>query len=760
MSRNTYPMNFEWIFQQKDSEKQEIVSIPHNNVLIPYNNFDETIYQFQSIYTKKFNFSPKKDYVYSLRFEGVLHHSKVYVNQKLIGENHNGYSAFELDITDVLKKENTIEVHVDSRESLNQPPFGQTIDYLTFGGIYREVMLIEKPLVHIKDVRINQKQLLTDPTIELELSTSGGKNVRVTILDEKEIYSNEWQIDQKISISYPFQLWSPDKPKLYDFEILLDNTDLYTFRTGFKVGEFTSEGFFLNGVRTKITGLNRHQMYPYVGYAMPKNAQYDDVDLLQTMGNSVRTSHYPQSRHFYDRCDELGIMVFTEAPGWQYIGDEVWKMKYLGSIESMVKELKHHPSVILWGTRVNESGDDSDLYLQSSEIARQLDDRQTGGVRCFNYSELLEDVYTYNDFFHNGENEYIKDKNLVFEGEVPYLITEFNGHMFPTKSFDSSSRRLEHALRYAHILNAINKDDRICGSFGWSFSDYYTHNEFGSGDHICHHGVLDLFRMPKEAAYVYQSQCSKEPFMEILNKSFIGDYDAGYINEFVVASNCEYIDLYQDDRYVGRFYPNIDKYPHLRAPLFHIDDLIKSAKEDLPYSDEELKELLKIAKWIAKSGGTDKVTPDHNINSEKLQIAWNLYGKYIANWGSKAFSYKMIGFHSDKVITKRFGPYLKKVINVDVPLEMTIENTYDVAKVTITATDEFGNIMPYAFDTFKISVSNQLEIIGDSLVHLVGGKRVVWLRSVTKGNAQFMIENDTFHHNASIKVIEKKVSKL
>ena len=115
--------------------------------------------------------------------------------------------------------------------------------------------------------------------------------------------------------------------------------------------------------------------------------------------NAVRTSHYPQSQYFIDRCDEIGLLIFTEIPGWQHIGDEEWKNQTVKNVEEMILQYRNHPSIILWGVRINESVDDEELYTRTNALAHKLDPtRQTGGVRCIKKSQLLEDVYTYNEF--------------------------------------------------------------------------------------------------------------------------------------------------------------------------------------------------------------------------------------------------------------------------------------------------------------------------------------------------------------------------
>ena len=117
----------------------------------------------------------------------------------------------------------------------------------------------------------------------------------------------------------------------------------------------------------------------------------------------MRTSHYPQSHHFINRGDGLGLLVFMEIPGWQHIGDEAWKKQACINAEEMIRQYRNHPSIMIWGVRINESQDDDAFYMETNRIAHELDDtRQTGGVRNFRKSHLFEDVYTYNDFIHDG----------------------------------------------------------------------------------------------------------------------------------------------------------------------------------------------------------------------------------------------------------------------------------------------------------------------------------------------------------------------
>ena len=91
--------------------------------------------------------------------------------------------------------------------------------------------------------------------------------------------------------------------------------------------------------------------------------------------NIVRTSHYPQSRHFLDACDEMGLLVLEEIPGWQHIGDEAWKLISIDNVSRMIRRDWNHPSIILWGVRINESLDDHDFYTRTNAVAHKLDPR-------------------------------------------------------------------------------------------------------------------------------------------------------------------------------------------------------------------------------------------------------------------------------------------------------------------------------------------------------------------------------------------------
>jgi beta-galactosidase len=149
-------------------------------------------------------------------------------------------------------------------------------------------------------------------------------------------------------------LWDVATPRLYDAvtTLSIDGKPVHDYRVtvGFREARFEVDGFFLNGKRFQLFGLNCHELYPYVGSAMPRRVLRRDAEILRREFNCnvVRCSHYPQSEAFLDACDELGLMVWEEMPGWQYLGDEAWKELALRDVREMVTRDRNHPAIVIW----------------------------------------------------------------------------------------------------------------------------------------------------------------------------------------------------------------------------------------------------------------------------------------------------------------------------------------------------------------------------------------------------------------------------
>ena len=511
---------------------------------------------------------------------------------------------------------------------------------------------------------------------------------------------------------------------------------------GFRTAEFKADGFYLNGKKTFLRGLNRHQSYPYVGYAAPEALQREDARILkeELSCNAVRTSHYPQSQYFIDECDRLGLLVFTELPGWQHIGNEQWKEQACKNLKEMILQYRNRPSIVLWGVRINESQDDDQFYTRTNEIAHKLDpSRQTSGVRYLEKSSLLEDVYAFNDFSHDGKAPGVKPKKAVTpDMGKALLVSECNGHMYPTKPYDTWEKRQEHAMRHIRVQNAALKERAGC--FGWCMFDYPTHKDFGSGDRICYHGVMDAFRNPKLAAAAYESQGDGAPVLEVGSSMDIGDYPGGQLGDVYVFTNADEVKLYKNDVFVTRLSHN-GKWS-LKHPPFEVSDTIGELLETQEGFSHSKAKLLRQCLLAAGKYGLAGLPLKY-----KLKMLWcmaryglkfkdgvELYGRYVANWGGESTSWRFEGIKDGKIVaavTCRPSANLHLEVKAD-HTELCEKDSYDMAAVRIRILDENGNPAPYAQLPVSFEVSGAADLVGPAVCTAEGGMCGTYIRTSGK----------------------------
>ncbi len=727
--REIIELNENWVFIDSDMGEKKIftssgakgkkVTLPHANKILPFHNFDEKDYQFVSWYRNSFRLpAGTKGKRVFVEFDGVMLAARVFLNGKPVGEHKGGFTGFRFDLTKHIKftGDNILAVEVDSRELAGIPPFGGQVDYLTFGGIYREARLIITEEIFLSDIfplGLNVLQESRAMLIQYDIQNSGPARdiqIQAELLDDSgkvlAALSKPEKIGPKKTLFANIclqnlsavRLWDIEDPYLYTIRlaILEDGTpvDQVEKTFGFREAHFAKDGkFYLNGRHVKLMGLNRHQNYPYLGPAVGRRMQYRDAEILKNeLGlNIVRTSHYPQSPHFLDRCDQLGLLVLEEIPGWQHIGNEKWKEISCKELSEMIIRDRHHPSIVLWGVRINESPDDHAFYEKTNKLAHELDPtRQTGGIRCFRDSEFLEDVFTFNDF--SGK--------VVDPNHVPYLITEFAGHMFPTKSYDLGQRQMEHALFHARVQNMQMGNPQIAGAVGWCAFDYNTHIDFGSGDRVCYHGVCDIFRLPKPAAAFYKSQIDprKEVVLELGHPWARGDWNE-CMKSFVVFSNCDQIEVTVGDKETQTFYPDRDRFGHLPHPPFFID-------------------------------------------------------KFIDRWGWAWEDLSIVGKIKGKVMVK------KKYAADKLPVELVAWTDHpeiaadgrDMTQLSFQMVDKFGSVCPHAIGVVTTEATGGIELIGENPFPLVGGKGALYLRAGKKRGLVDITARASSGHQSKVKL--------
>ncbi|WP_026442485.1 glycoside hydrolase family 2 protein [Pseudacidobacterium ailaaui] len=684
---------------QFDDSGFDRVVVPHTNVRLPWHGFDDKEYEFVSLYRRKFRLpaEARGKHVF-VDFEGVMTASTVWINGQRLGEYKGGYTPFSFELTQHVDfdGENVLAVDVDSTERPDIPPFGYRIDYLTFGGIYREVALRIVPSTFIENIFAQPKDVLSgSPSLDVLCYVqslepeSGALQLEALLLDGDHTIAKATQtvsapgaVGESVPYTVTFaklkgiELWDLNHPKLYTVKIrMLRNGQIIdedSRRTGFRHAEFTDHGFELNGRVIKLRGLDRHQTFPFVGQAMPARVQRRDAYILrkQLHCNIVRTSHYPQSRHFLDACDEYGLLVLEEIPGWQHIGDQAWQDLSVDNVSRMIRRDWNHPSIVLWGVRINESRDNHDFYTRTNAMAHRLDPtRQTGGIRYFQESEFLEDVFTMNDFGWP-----LKPPN-----HPRYLNTEFVGHTYPVKTVDDDERHREHTIRHARVHDQLASNPQYAGGIGWCAFDYNTHDDFGAGDRICYHGVMDIFREPKPAAGFYKSQCDPEEEI-VLEPAFhwASSDEATRFSIAMVCSNCDHLKWYvrngDEWKLAAETDPDHEQFPHLKYAPFSLD----LTKVRHPWGD--------------------------------LRIDGYLKGKQVI---SRTFS--------GRGVDRRFS------LRAD-DQELLADGA-DTTRVVMRVTDEFDAIRPYANDAIVLTLEGPAELIGDNPFALFGGQGAVWVRA-------------------------------
>jgi beta-galactosidase len=283
----------------------------------------------------------------------------------------------------------------------------------------------------------------------------------------------------------------------------------------------------------------------------------------------------------------------------------------------------------------------------------------------------LEDVFTYNDFSNT-----VLDPN-----HIPYMITEFNGHMFPTKTWDCEERKAEHAVRHARIQSMQMLDKRIAGAIGWCAFDYNTHASFGSGDRICYHGVSDMFRLPKWAAYVYASQVdpAKRIVLEVASRWTAGDRSGGGVEQLLVFSNCDSVKAYLGDDFQGEFYPAVKEYPGLQHPPY----ILKGLKID---------------------------------------------------WGSRGCGLRLEGYVSGKKAAEvlRSADPLPRSLKLWADSNELIADGQDMTALNFQIVDDTGHVVPFSSEIVSFSASGPVELIGTNPFVPQGGQGALYIKAGEK----------------------------
>ena len=606
-----YEFNHEWLFgglyvdgaaaPGYDDKAFSRVTLPHAVTPLSWRDWDHSAWENVWIYRRHFDDAALGGGRTFVDFDGVMVNATVLLNGTTVAAHQGGYLPWSAELTGhLVPGDNVLAVVVDARW-LPVPPEGApggaaAVDYLQPGGIYRDVRLRVVPEAHISalfarpaDVLSPGRRVEVQCTIDAGSAAGARAQIGVELLDgSKPLATAATTValsDAAVSLCLTrigdVTLWSPDTPALYTVQATLAvpgrGSHCVSARIGFREATFQPDGFYLNGTRTPIFGLNRHQHFPFAGQATSARLQRRDAEILkrELNCNMVRCSHYPQSPHFLDACDELGLMVWEEPPGWQYIGDTAWQDLVVANVRDMVIRDRNRPSVIIWGTRLNETADYVALYQQTRQLAGHLDgSRQTSGaVDVYSISDWAQDVFAFDDYHSTSGNATL----LPPMPGLPYLVTEAVGALDGPPYFrwtDPDEVLAKQAVMHAQVHDIARSNPGYCGLLGWAGFDYPSLH----GHHFENlkwPGVLDTFRVPKPGAAFYRSQVDPRVRPVIL-PVFCWDFGPGSPQQgpgpgAMIATNCDRLEIYVAGAHFATCVPDTERFGSLAYPPVFVD---------------------------------------------------------------------------------------------------------------------------------------------------------------------------------------------
>lgn len=581
----------------------ETVSLPHTAHMEPLvvNNQWQGICWYRKTFPVSEELQGKKIFV---EFEAAMNYAQVWINGTAVGEHHGGYLPVVVDLTDHIRwgKPNTIAVRLNNLDNpVTGPKPLKILDFNMYGGLYRNVWMIMKDRVHVshpnaadqvagggvfvtfpkvaeKESLVRVQTHVVNENKEPKSATvvqSVLRNGLVVARQESEAIEIGADSDTSVIVDVPVAnpgLWSPSSPNLYQLEtiVLVDGIPVDQEMTRFGIREFRLEkdGLYINGQKTFLRGVNRHQEYPFIGYALSDNAQYRDAKKIKDGGfDYIRLCHYPHSPAFMDACDELGIVVLDAILGWQYYGDnEQFRNYCYRSAKELIRRDRNHPCVLAWEVSLNETRMPVFFQKQLHRIAHA----EYPGP--FTYSAgWMDGVY---DIFLQARqhkllhpDDYVNRDTTRFYSVSEYGDWEYystnaglnQDKMDKTTRVETSSRQ-KREYGEARLLNQCrnvqeaHNDNLATAAFADSYWVMYDYNR-GYHDDIEYSGLMDIFRLPKFAYYFYQSQVDPEvrKVLEI----------ASYWNErspldVQVFSNCDEVELHLNGELIARQHPNRD----------------------------------------------------------------------------------------------------------------------------------------------------------------------------------------------------------
>ena len=610
--REVFSMNPAWRFYKGAAEGAEakdfddkdwtVVSLPNGIEYLPTEASGCINYQGEVWYRK--HFAPDaalKGKKLFLHFEAIMGKSKVFVNGKLLTEHFGGYLPVVVDVTDALdwNGNNVIAVWADNSDDPSYPPgkAQDVLDYTYFGGIYRDCWLIAHNQVFITDPNYENEvaggglfvafgkvsDALAEVQLKIHVRNATKKSfsglVEYTLLqsdgtevarlnDKIQVKAGKaTTVSNRMSVEQPI-LWTPSTPTLYNLLVrVLDKEgnviDGYRRRIGIRSIEFKGkDGFYLNGkpYGKPLIGANRHQDFAVVGNAVANSIHWRDAKKLKEVGMEIiRNAHCPQDPAFMDACDELGLFVIVNTPGWQFWNDAPeFAQRVYSDIRNVVRRDRNHPCVWLWEPILNETWYPADFAKNTRDIV----DAEYPYPYCYAGCDVTARGHEYFPihFTHpmNGGGGAFNTENL--DPKISYFTREWGDNVDDWNSHNSPSRvnrgwgevpMLIQAQGYAKNDYQLTSYDGLyrtsrqhMGGCLWHSFDHQR----GYHPDPFYGGIMDAFRQPKLSYYMFCSQRPAEPNKELIADNGPMIYIANAMTPFspkdvTIYSNCDEVRL-------------------------------------------------------------------------------------------------------------------------------------------------------------------------------------------------------------------------
>ena len=613
--REMKTINDGWEFRKPADTEWTSVNIPHTFNLDAYRQ--PNYYQGKGLYRRVLTL-PEVDphRRYYLRIDAASKAAEVTVNGKSAGSHAGGYTAFVVDVTDYIQKENIIEITVDNGRKDITPI---SADFTFWGGIYRDVWLVSTPEQHFRmDNMGSDGVFVSTPEvngqrgkIQVKGEVTNDAETAVTLEVQNQIYSPQGDLlqtrKQKVKlkagetrefgyvsdvIANP-DLWSPKTPSLYKVKTQLLNPktneviDEKTNKVGFRWFAFDgNKGFSLNGKPYKLRGVNRHQDQAPVGVALDDEAHRRDIRLIKELGcNFIRISHYPQDDAIVEMCDELGLLAWEEIPIINIVPDTPGYADNCElNLREMIRQHYNHPSIIAWGY-MNEilltvppvdspewqpCKERTVALAQRLEAALKEEDSSRVSVMAFNmtnlYNEIgldLEDVVGWN-LYQGWYVDKLEDFNKWCEDQHrryphhPMIISEWGAgsdrrlHTTEGRAFDFS---MEYQQTYVeHYLPFIEEKEWISGCTYWNFIDFNVAARQESMPRVNNKGLFYNDRTPKDVAYYFKSMWRKDiPVLRIASRDWkVRVGKEGETQQIKLYSNLPEVELFVNGESAGK----------------------------------------------------------------------------------------------------------------------------------------------------------------------------------------------------------------